>query len=145
MKDKRVKRKTWTENDTWRSVAFNLYRDSRQWRYLMALNPSYDIRTHPAPGVKFNTWGPVPSGVEIPESAGRKGLLKMVDTNLDLRANPFSDNADSLSENIWPWSSADMYFNRLGEHTAAALFEKDRVNGYSIDSPQASSDSQRVN
>lgn len=144
MNERRVKRKTWTERFTWRSVAFNLYRDSREWRYLLAVNPSYDIRNHPAPGVKFNTWGPVPDGVNIPQSSGRQGLLKVVDTNLDLRANPFGEQAKSLEENIWPWSSADAYFNRLGEHTAAALFERDRVNGYSIDSPQAQGSSQRA-
>ena len=139
----RKKRKTWTERDTWRSAAYRNYRDTREWRYLLEINPTYDIRYHPSPGLKFNTIGPVKPGGPVPSGSGQSGLLKTVDLNMDLRTRQNEDNAQSLQESIWPWSSADMYVNRLGDYTGAALLSPDRTNGYSIDSPQASSDSQR--
>ena len=139
----RTKRKTWTERDTWRSAAYRNYRDSREWRYLLEINPTYDIRFHPAPGLKFNTIGPVKPGVPKPSGAGQAGILKTVDLSLDLRTKQNQDNSKSLQASIWPWSAPDLYVNRLGDYTGAALLSPDRTNGYSIDSPQAQSDSQR--
>lgn len=139
----RTKRKTWTERDTWRSSAYKNYRDSREWRYLLAINPTYDIRFHPAPGVKVNTIGPVKPGVKVPSNTGQIGLLKTVDTNLDLRSKQNQDNAKSTQFNIWPWTKLDLYVDRLGDYTGSALMSPDRANGYCIDSPQASADSQR--
>ena len=139
----RIKRKTWTERDTWRSAAYKNYRDSREWRYLLEINPTYDIRYQPSPGVQVNTIGPVKPGVKVPQNTGQIGLLKTVGTNLDLRSKQNQDNAKSNQFNIWPWTQLDLYVDRLGDYTGSALMSPDRANGYCIDSPQASSDSQR--
>lgn len=139
----RTKRRTWTERDTWRSAAYRGFRDSREWRYLLAINPTYDIRYHPAPGLKFNTIGPVKPSIKAPSAAGPSGLLKTVGTNLDLRSEQNTDNSQALQASIWPWSSAELYVERLGDYTGSALLNKDRTNGYCIDSPQASGNTQR--
>ena len=139
----RIKRQRWSERDTWRSSAFRNYRDSREWRHLLALNPSYDIRSQPAAGVGINTAGPVKPGRPVPQGGGTPGLLKVAGQNLDLRTQVFSDDNTTNQPSIFPWDSADLYVDRLGDYTAAGLFEKDRVNGYCIDSPQATSDTQR--
>ena len=143
MSRQRIKRKTWTERDTWRSKAFKNYRDSREWRHLLELNPSYDIRFHPAPGVKINTVGPVRPGKQVPQGGGTPGILKVAGQNLDLRTKILSPNQKSIEQGIFPWDSVDLYVDRLGDYTAAGLLGKDRINGYSIDSPQATSDTQR--
>ena len=141
MSRQRVKRKTWTERDTWRSAAFKNYRDSREWRHLLELNPSYDIRYHPAPGVQINTVGPVRPGKPVPRGGGTPGVLKVAGQNLDLRTSIFTTNQKSIEQGIFPWE-VDLYVDRLGDYTAGIARQRPS-NGYSIDSPQATSDTQR--
>ena len=51
-------KKTWKIKNTWSSVAYEMFRDSREWRYLLKLNPSFDIRFKPAPGTPYlRRWG----------------------------------------------------------------------------------------
>ena len=136
------KKRVWTERDTWRGVAFKLYRESGQWRYLLELNPSYDIRYQPAPGVQLPVSGVVGEGKSIPRQGGSPGTLRQVDINLDLRRSSAMEKADQ-APGIFPWATFEGYSERLGEYTALALLSPDRTNGFSLDSPQASSDSQR--
>jgi len=140
------RKRTWKERDRWNTVAYKTYRDSREWRHLLALNPSYDIRYRPAAGVQINVEGPVEASKKQPSGYGIPGLLKGTDMNLDLRGG-FDDMSiqepDSQTDNIWPWSNEDAYIDRLGEYTAQGLFGVERFNGYALDSPQASSDTQR--
>ena len=118
------------------------FRDSREWRYLLALNPSYDIRYQPSPGVKVNVSGDLGAGEKVPSSAGKSGLLKS--TGLSLAPVPSPPSPFFRSEDLFfPWDSADEYNDRLGSYTAAGLLCRDRENGWSIDSRQAFSDSQR--
>ena len=141
--DKQIGRRKWEPQDRWYSVAYREFRDSREWRYLLELNPSYDIRYHPGPGVPINTGGFIGSGEKTPVStSGTPGLLKMPDTNLQLMIEGAPNN-DTRQPSYFPWSSADMYIDRLGDYTAAAILGRDRTNGFCIDSPQAGSDSQR--
>ena len=57
-----MRKRQWTQRDRWNTLAFREYRDSREWRYLLALNPSYDIRYKPAPGVMIHTSGSIGAG-----------------------------------------------------------------------------------
>ena len=140
------RQRTWKERDRWNTVAYQTYRDSREWRHLLELNPAYDIRYRPAAGVNINIEGPVAAGKPQPSGFGIPGQLRGTDTNLDLRGT-FDDvsyeQTDSLTEGIWPWDNEDEYLDRLGEYTAAGLFGTERFNGYMLDSPQAKSDTQR--
>lgn len=137
-----MKNRTWQARDFWRTVAFKEYQDSREWRYLLALNPSYDIRYRPAAGVKINVSGELGAGEKTPNYAGNPGLLRVSGTNLvpgPTPPSPFFSNQDLF----FPWDNADQYNDRLGSYTAQALLSRDRENGWSIDSRQAASDSQR--
>jgi len=135
-------KKIWKSADVWRSVAYNYFQESGQWRYLLDLNPSFDIRYHPAPGVQVQISGNLGEGKNQPTVAANPGTLVQVDTNLDLRR---SANITTTSEapGYYPWSSAGEYTERLGDYTAQALLNQDRANGFSLDSPQASADTQR--
>ena len=139
--DKRV----WRSTDTWRSVAYRYFQDSREWRFLLQENPSYDIRYHPANNTSINVMGPVVEGKIVPASANAPGLLVQPDTNLDLRSGLAAQtNQDSQQSGIFPWNTYEGYVNRVGEYTALVLLTPDRTNGYSLDSPQASADTQRA-
>ena len=137
------KKKVWNERDTWRGVAYQYFRESGQWRYLLELNPSFDIRYEPAPGVQIPVTGIVAEGKSTPKQGGLVGTLKQVDINLDLRGGSRPSAADQ-SAGIFPWSSFEGYTERLGEYTAQAILNSHRTNGFGLDSPQASSDSQRA-
>ena len=82
--DQQVGRREWRPQDRWYSVAYHEFRDSREWRYLLALNPSYDIRYHPAPGVPINTRGYAGSDVPNPRTSGKGGVLKNPDLNFGM-------------------------------------------------------------
>lgn len=135
-------KRVWQTTDDWRSLAFKRFRDSREWRYLLELNPSYDIRYHPAPGTQVNLTGALSEGKSTPGGAGSVGLLIQPDVNLDLRTAPQTD-PESQSPTIFPWDTEVDFINRLGQYTALGLLTSDRTNGFSLDSPQASSDTQR--
>ena len=135
-------KRTWRNGDRWNTLAYTYFRDSREWRYLLALNPSYDIRYFPATGVEIQVSGSLGEGKSTPGGAATPGRLKQVDTNLDLRVSPTIGPGDG-NEGIFPWSTFADYSNRLGEYTAAGLMGTERTNGFSLDSPQAVVDTQR--
>jgi len=138
-----TQKRNWRNGDEWRKLAYAYYRDSRAYRYILALNPSFDIRSIPAPGVVVNVSGELGPGESIPSQASTPGLLQQVDLNLDLRAG--SEVTPSSTQNsIFPWQSFALYSDRLGQYTAAALLAPDRTNGFSLDSPQADGDTQRA-
>lgn len=132
-------KKTWREKDTWNSTAFGLFRDTREWRYLLKLNPSFDIRFRPAPGTRIHVGGDAGGDTNPPKGSGKSGTLTQMGNTMLVGPDALSD----ATGGIYPWSSFRGYANRLGEYTAAALLNFDRINGYSLDSPQASSDTQR--
>ena len=137
-----TQKRTWQNGDEWRTLAYNYYRDTRTYRYILALNPSFDIRTIPAPGVVVNVGGELGPGKPKPSQASIPGLLQQVDVNLDLRAGT-ENLPPSLQRNIFPWESFALFSDRLGSYTAAALLAPDRTNGFSLDSPQAAGETQR--
>ena len=135
-------KRTWRTGDTWRNVAYTYFRESGQWRYLLELNSSFDIRYVPAPGVEVQISGEVGLGKSTPRLSSTPGTLQQVDTNLDLRGGTQPSSADE-APGIFPWDSYGEYAQRLGDYTAGALLGPDRTNGFSLDSPQASSETQR--
>lgn len=135
-------KKTWETTDQWRILAYKRFRDSREWRYLLDLNPSYDIRYQPAPGTEINLTGSLGEGKTTPSGLGRVGLLIQPDLNIDLRTSTDTTLA-SDTPSIFPWDTTTEYCDRLGQYTALALLTRDRTNGFSLDSPQATSDTQR--
>ena len=137
-----MRKRVWKDRDFWRTIAFKEYRDSREWRYLLALNPSYDIRYRPAAGLPIYTSGYVGAGTKVPEQSGLGGLLKSPDMNLaKMMAGQDATSQDNPA--FFPWSNVDLYADRIGEYTATSLLSPDRTNGYTLDSPQAFSDTQR--
>ena len=135
-------KRTWRSKDSWRNLGFRFFRDSREWRYLLELNQGYDIRYEPSPGVAIFVSGPTGEGKNNPSNARTPGLLIQPDVNLDLRTAS-ATTPPSQQESIFPWNTFDDYTNRLGEYTAMSLLSHDRTNGFSLDSPQASQDTQR--
>ena len=134
--------RTWRNGDEWRTLAYTYYQDTRTYRFILELNPSFDIRSIPAPGVVVNVGGELGPGKYQPSQASTPGTLKQVDTNLDLRTG-VETTPPSLQNSIFPYQSFSLYADRVGEYTAAALLAPDRTNGYTLDSPQASGETQR--
>jgi hypothetical protein len=136
-----TQKKTWKTYDTWRRVAYNAYTDSREWRHLLKLNPSFDIRYLPAPGTRIHLTGNLGSDKSGPSQGGGTGMLRFMTNNLDLSTAP--DKPGTAEAPYFPWESVDAYADRLGDYTAAGLLGRDRNNGFALDSPQAISDTQR--
>ena len=137
-----MKSRTWQSRDHWRTLAYREYRDSREWRHLLALNPSYDIRTQPAAGVGVMVTGELGAGEPVPSLAGKRGMLKAPGMTLEPLTG--SRNLFETTEPLhFPWDSEAEYMDRLGAYTGMALMARDRTNGFGIDSRQAFSDSQR--
>ena len=132
-------KKTWRVYDQWHTTSFDLYSDTREWRHLLKLNPSFDIRYSPAPGTRVYVGGDEGSDQVRSQRSRVGGLLTSMGTTM-----PLSQDATETSyEVIYPWESFKGFSNRLGEYTAASLLGPDRINGYALDSPQTSSDTQR--
>jgi hypothetical protein len=137
-----MRKRIWKDKDLWRTLAYSEYRDSREWRFLLALNPSYDIRYRPAAGVPIYTSGYIGANKKAPEKSGLSGLLKSPDMNLaKMMAGQDATTQDNPA--FFPWSNVDSYADRMGEYTATALLSPDRTNGYTLDCPQSFSGSQR--
>jgi len=139
------KTRVWKTGDSWNKLGYAYYGDSREFRTLLELNESYDIRTTPAQGVAIFVSGPDGVLGKTPSSAstGTPGTLNQLSTALNLNgANPNPEIQDIASA-IFPWETLDAFTQRLSRYNAGALLEKNRFNGFSLDSPQASSDSQR--
>ena len=132
-------KKTWRVYDEWHKTAFDLYSDTREWRHLLKLNPSFDIRYSPAPGTRVYVGGDEGDDSQRSQRSRGRGTLQTMGTTIPLPM----DSTDTAYAGIYPWSSFKGYSNRLGEYTAASLLGPDRINGYALDSPQASSDTQR--
>jgi hypothetical protein len=136
-------KRNWTEGDTWRSVAYLYYRNSLQYKYLLALNPSFDIRYVPSPNVTVNATGEVFDGLKQPQALGplqgAQGQLRTVDTvlNLSNTAGQAGNYPPVGTETIYPFNSYVNYADALGGYTAAALLDADRINGLMLDSDQA--------
>ena len=135
--------RVWQDRDFWRTVAFREFRDSREWRYLLDLNPSYDIRTRPAAGVPIHTRGYIGAGKIAPKQKGIPGILKSPDLVLDPAVGGLTNPPRTLEASYFPWDTANEYVERLGDYTAQAILGRDRTNGFALDSLQALSDTQR--
>ena len=85
--------------------------------------------------------GPLSEGKVTPSGMGRVGVLIQPDLAADFRT------AETTSENgqpsVFPWDRPVDYLDRLGQYTALSLLTLDRTNGFCLDSPQASQDTQR--
>lgn len=136
-------KRNWQNGDEWRTLAYKFYRDSRTYRYILALNPSFDIRSIPSPGVVVNVSGDLGPGINQPGGASIPGTLQQVGLNLNLQSGS-NDSPVSVQNGIFPYDSTALYAERLGLYTAAALLASDRTNGFALDSPQATGDTQRL-
>lgn len=132
--------RVWAIGDSWNKVAYLDYGDSREFRSLLDLNESFDIRTNPAEGAAIFVTGP--DGLlgknSTSDSAGAPGTLNQLSTALNLNGpDPNLENADVASA-IFPWEDLSSFTERLSKYTAFSLLERDRTNGYGLDSSEAS-------
>jgi hypothetical protein len=140
------KTRTWKIGDSWNKVAYAYYGDSREFRRVIELNESYDIRYNPAQGAQIFITGP--DGILGKNSnsgaAGSPGTLNQLSTALNLSGTSLpSPELQDTANAIFPWESLDAFTRRLSSYTAYSLLERDRINGYGLDSPQASANTQR--
>lgn len=138
--------RTWKIGDSWNKVAYAYYGDSREFRRVIELNESYDIRVVPAQGARIFVTGPDGTRGKNPSSgsAGSPGTLNQLSPALNLsRTSQEASEPIDIATAIFPWDSLDDFSQRLANYTAYSLLERDRINGYGLDSPQASSDIQR--
>lgn len=139
------KTRVWKTGDSWNKLAYAYYGDSREFRTLIDYNSSYDIRTVPAQGVAIFITGPDgvlgkrPSG----GAAGTPGSLNQLSPVLNLNGTNPNPEEQDIASAIFPWESLESFTQRLSKYTAASLLDRDRTNGYSLDSPQARKDTQR--
>jgi hypothetical protein len=139
------KTRVWNVGDSWNKLAYAYYGDSREFRRLLELNQSFDIRTNPAQGVPIFLTGPDGNLGKSEQSgaAGAPGTLNQLSTALNLNGpNPNPDEPDIASA-IFPWDNLNAFTERLSVYTAAALLDRDRINGYGLDSPQAAANTPR--
>jgi len=131
----------WQEPNTWRALGYTYYSNSSDFREVLDLNQSFDIRRRPAEGV------PVYVSAEgrgkTSEGFGLPGTLQQVEPGLNFSGDKSGSTDADVAAAIFPWPSVDEYVNRLAKHTVASLYERDRINGYDLDSPQARGNSQR--
>lgn len=140
----RSQKKTWRVSDTWRKLGYLYYNDSREFRRVIDINQSFDIRTEPAQGVEiYTSFDGVSKSASTNNGTASQGTLSQADIALDLRNPTNTTNLSETSVAIWPWDSYSGYVNRLAQYSAPALLDRDRVNGFSLDSPQANGESQR--
>jgi hypothetical protein len=136
----------WQTGDSWNKLAYAYYGDSREFRRLIELNPGFDIRTNPASTVPVFITGPdgILGKTGSSDAAGAPGTLNQLSPALNLSggSNPNPEQQD-IATAIFPWTSLPEYAERLSEYTAYAILEKDRMNGYGLDSSQAKADTQR--
>ena len=52
------KTRVWQIGDSWNKIAYAYFGDSREFRRVIDLNQSFDIRTNPAQGVPVFITGP---------------------------------------------------------------------------------------
>ena len=138
--------RTWSQGDSWNKLAYAYLGDSRKFRDILDFNESFDIRNKPAIGVPVFVTGPNgETGKSSPSApSGSPGTLNQLDTAINF--NPTADaNPEKvdIASAIFPWDTLDAFTKRLTEYTAYAALKRDRINGYGLDSPQASSDTQR--
>jgi hypothetical protein len=140
------KTRTWKIGDSWNKVAYAYYGDSREFRGILELNESYDIRSVPAQGAQVFVTGPDGSLGKNQNSgaAGSPGTLNQLSTALNLSGTSLPNpEVQDTAAAIFPWESLDAFSQRLASYTAYSLLERDRINGYGLDSPQTSSGTQR--
>jgi hypothetical protein len=140
------KTRVWQTGDSWNKLAYAYYGDSREFRRLIELNSGFDIRTNPASTIPVFITGPdgILGKTGSSDAAGAPGTLNQLSTALNLSgdSNPNPEQQD-IATAIFPWSNLSEYAGRLSEYTAYAILERDRMNGYGLDSPQARADTQR--
>jgi hypothetical protein len=122
--------------DTWNGVAYTYYNDSREFRTILGLNPGYDIRSFPAPGLPMQIQEL--GGITTTGSASIGSLIQQ-DTNIDLRAG---SPANVTPESIFPWSTVEAYEARRADYVPATLAEVNRLNGFTLDTSQAQTGNQ---
>ncbi len=133
------KTRVWQTGDSWNKLAYAYYGDSREFRRLLSLNQSFDIRSSPAQGVPIFITGPDGNLGKTGRSGatGTPGTLNQLSPALNLNgANPNPEEQDVASA-IFPWESLSAFTERLSVYTAMTLLERDRINGYGLDSPEA--------
>lgn len=136
------KTRVWKTGDSWNKLAYAYFGDSREFRQILELNPSYDIRSFPAQGVAIFLDGTSASQGKNPSgsSQGSPGTLSQLSTALNLSGPSSNLESDQLAQAIFPWDNFRDYTQRLSQYTAYSLLERDRTNGYGLDSPQANGD-----
>lgn len=122
---------TWKGGDTWRKIAYLYYGDSRQWRRLLELNPSYSINEHPAEGLRIKVAEPSTTTT----AKIKQGSLRQSPTTLDLRSTSSAGTPTDVSDrfNPWPWSTKQKAIDRMTKYTFQSLLKPENANGLSMD------------
>ena len=120
----------WQTGDTWRKVAYLYYNDSRQWRRILELNPSYTINEHPAHGVRIKVASGQAPNVQPPRAL--RGTLQQTPTTLDLTTNQNNVTAKEGFD-YWPWSSQDLAVRRMSTYPFQALLQPSDINGLTLE------------
>lgn len=116
--------------DTWNGVAYTYYNDSREFRTILSLNPGYDIRSFPAPGLPLQ----IQALSGITTTAPSVGSLIQPDVNFDLRAG---SPTNVTPESIFPWDTVEAYTARQADYVPEAVADVNRLNGFTLDTSQA--------
>ena len=125
--------------DTWNGVAYTYYNDSREFRTVLQLNPSYDIRAYPAPGIPMLVLDSTGGITTVGSTASAVGSLIQPDQNVDLRAGAPSNVTPAT---IFPWDTVEEYEARQADYTVSGLADVNRLNGFTLDTNQALSGNQ---
>ncbi len=108
------------EGDTWGKLGYLDSFDSREFRRILELNPTYDIRSFPAVNLPVKIRGNSTEGTSV-------GTLIQTDGVLDLSVSRSRDNPD-----FFPWSSQEEFDKRLIDYSPSSLSNPEELNGYKL-------------
>jgi hypothetical protein len=102
---------------TWRKLGYLFFTDSLSYREVLEQNPQWKVTELP------------PIGAQIRVSAAQNEISGLVQGNF-IFGNPL---ADSKFE-IYPFDTIEDYTKALIKYSPSAVAQRDKINGYSIDS-----------
>lgn len=105
------------QQDTWRKIGYLTYTDSLAYRAVLEQNPQWDVVTLPPLGAQIK--------VNSSLQTGNGQLLQS--------APVFGLPSSTVSDDIYPYSTANEYFLSLNRYTVGSVTHRDDVNGYALD------------
>jgi hypothetical protein len=112
---------TWNPGDTWRKLGYFYYTNSLDYRSVIEQNPQWDVMTEPPMGAVLS--------LDVNDSRLNNSLSV---------SGFFPDVPDEADrELIFPFEYRQQYESQAVKYSLYSLLNYDELNGYTQDTPQA--------